>query len=166
MRTLEVVAPLLLFAACGRGLPRFGPPIEAPSQASGEAPIETPTASAFPASTPTAAVAFLPDVSATKPLNDAHDVGSGQRLEVTFNEAMDPATLTAGTFSVKQGDATVAGHVSYDAASRTATFAPAVPLSGSYNATVDADAKSAPGGDLAAPFSWSFTTRPAETPVP
>jgi hypothetical protein len=110
----------------------------------------------------------LPDVSATRPLNEAVNVWSGQQLDVTFNEAMDPRTLTASTFTVTQGRAVVAGNVSYDAASDTATFTPTVPLGASlpYDAEVDTGAKSAEGRSLVAPLSWSFTTRAPGAPPP
>ncbi len=110
----------------------------------------------------TLGVGMQPDISATSPRNDAVNVSTGKALDVTFNEAMDPATLTASTFSVSQGRAVVAGQVSYDAASETATFTPAVPLGGSlpYDVEVDIGAKSADGRGLVSPYSWSFTTCP------
>jgi hypothetical protein len=101
-----------------------------------------------------------PDITATSPKNDAANVSTALTIGVTFNEPMDPATLTPSTFTVSQGRATIAGRVSYDAASQTATFTPAAPLSASlpYDAQVDVGAQSADGRGLVTPYSWSFTT--------
>src|SRR5512140_2137210 len=72
----------------------------------------------------TVAEGASPAVSSTRPANNAVDVFTGQQITATFNQVMDPLTLTAATFTVQQGAASVAGQVSYDAASNTAKFAP------------------------------------------
>jgi hypothetical protein len=110
----------------------------------------------------TLAAGPLPDVSATIPINAAVNVSSRQPLNVTFSEAMDPSTLTPSTFTVSQGRASVAGQVSYNAESDTATFTPNMPLGASlpYDAQIETGAKSAEGRGLVAPLSWTFTTRP------
>jgi hypothetical protein len=107
------------------------------------------------------------DISATKPNNSAVNVWTGQQLAVTFNEEMDAASLTSSTFTVQQGSATVDGKVTYDAATRTATFIPTSPLGASllYTATVTTGAKSAAGRNIAAAYSWTFTTRAASLAV-
>jgi len=111
----------------------------------------------------TVAAGAAPQVSATAPLNAAVDVWSGQQVSATFNEAMDPATLTPTVFTLQQGATAVTGQVSYDAASDTATFTPAAPLGASlpYTASISISAKSAAGPALATAHSWSFTTRAA-----
>jgi hypothetical protein len=112
--------------------------------------------------------AGTPVVSTTMPLNAAVNVWTGQQPSATFSEAMDPATLTANTFTLMQGSNALAGHVSYQASSKTATFSPAVPLDPSlpYTAAVATGAKSASGIGLGAPHSWTFTTRPGATATP
>jgi alpha-tubulin suppressor-like RCC1 family protein len=79
-------------------------------------------------------------------------------LKVLFSTSADSATLNAMTFLVNG----VTGAVSYDAASRTATFAPAAPLAKltRYTATVTTEVKDAAGSALAASHSWVFTTGP------
>jgi len=75
---------------------------------------------------------------------------------------MDPNTITAATFTLKttSGGVPVAGTVSYDGPTKTATFTPNAPLSNntSYTATVTTGAKSAASVPLAADKVWAFTT--------
>ncbi len=106
-----------------------------------------------------------PEVSTTTPLSAAVNVWRGQQLSATFNQPMDPATLTATTFTLVQGTTAVAGAVTYAPATNMLTFAPAAPLGVllPYTATVSIGARSATGHALAAPYTWSFTTRPAAT---
>src|SRR5204863_1014961 len=76
----------------------------------------------------------------------------------TFSEAMNPSTITPGTFTLKQGTTAVAGTVSY--AGVTATFTPAsalAPLT-TFTATVTTGARDLAGNALAIDFAWSFTT--------
>ena len=80
---------------------------------------------------------------------------------------MDPATVTASTFELRDGaDNLVAAVVSYDASTQTATLDPAAPLaySTTYTALVrggatDPRVKDLAGNALASDYSWSFTTR-------
>lgn len=97
-------------------------------------------------------------VSSTVPANAAAAVAIGNKLSVTFSEAMDPATLTSTTFTLKHGTTAVPGKVSYSGV--TATFAPnQTLLTGTvYTATVSTGAKALSGNVLAANHAWSFTT--------
>jgi len=47
-------------------------------------------------------------------------------INATFSDAMDPATIIAANFTVMLGVTPVAGAVTYDASSNTATFKPTV----------------------------------------
>jgi hypothetical protein len=83
----------------------------------------------------------------------------GQVLSATFSEAMNPATISATTFTVSgPGGATVAGTVTYTGL--VATFTPTVPLAYStvYTATITTGATSVAGTPLAANYVWTFTT--------
>jgi len=77
---------------------------------------------------------------------------------VTFSEAMDPATLTAASFTLQAGAVAVAGTV--EASGATATFTPAAPLAHAtaYTATVTTAASDLAGNSLGAPAAWTFTT--------
>jgi hypothetical protein len=97
-------------------------------------------------------------VSSTSPVNAATVVPTGNKLTAVFSGAMDPATLTTSTFTLKQGATPVAGAVSYSGV--TAVFAPASNLAGStlYTATVTTGAKDLSGHALANDYVWTFTT--------
>jgi len=107
-----------------------------------------------------------PTVTSTVPANGATGVAMGSTVSITFSEALDPATVSSGTVSlVGPGSSAVAGTVSYNAATRTATFIPTNPLaaSTSYTATIrgggtDPRIKDAAGNALAANVTLSFTT--------
>ena len=111
-----------------------------------------------------------PTVTSTVPNNGATNVPLNQKITATFSGAMTASTITAvGTFTVAVagGGAAVAGAVTYDAASNTATFAPTVALATNtqYTATVTSTAQSAQGTALAANVVWIFTTAPAPSVV-
>ena len=79
-------------------------------------------------------------------------------IAATFDEAMDPLTITTSTFLLKQGATAVSGLVSY--AGLTATFDPASDLAPSttYTATITTGAKDLAGNALQSDFVWDFTT--------
>lgn len=97
-------------------------------------------------------------VSSSIPVNGAAAVPIDNKLSVTFSGAMDPATITTSTFSVKQGLAEVSGEVTYSGV--TALFTPSSYLAEStlYTATITTGAKDPAGNALASDFVWSFTT--------
>ncbi len=102
-------------------------------------------------------------MTATVPARGATNVPLNQKIAATFNTPMNASTITAtGTFTlaVAGGGADVPGAVTYDAASDTAIFAPAVALAAStqFTATIITAAQSAQGSALAANYVWSFTT--------
>jgi hypothetical protein len=99
-----------------------------------------------------------PSVSFVVPANNAVSVATSTNAIVTFTEAMNPATISSTTFTLKQGTTGVAGSVSYSGV--TATFTPASALAANtvYTGTVTTSAKDLAGNALAATYSWSFTT--------
>ena len=99
-----------------------------------------------------------PNVVSTVPAAGAIGVAVGGALTATFSEAMDPATLTAASFTLRAGAVDVAGSVA--ASGTTATFTPAAPLAHAtvYTATLTTAAKDLAGNALAAPATWTFTT--------
>jgi uncharacterized protein (TIGR03437 family) len=100
----------------------------------------------------------LPTVTSTVPANGATSVAIGNQLSATFSEAMNPATISASTFTLTHGGAPVAGAVTYSGT--TATFAPVSSLlsATSYTATITTGAQDLAGDALAANYVWSFTT--------
>jgi O-glycosyl hydrolase len=101
-----------------------------------------------------------PTVSATAPTGAATGVAVNSTLTATFSEMMDAATISATTFTLSGPSGTVAGTVTYSAASNTATFTPSASLSFSaqYTAIITTGAMSSSGAALTANYNWSFTT--------
>jgi hypothetical protein len=92
-------------------------------------------------------------------------------VSATFSKAMNSTTINTSTFTLTgTGGASVAGTVSYVAASDTATFTPLAALAPStlYTATITTGAADSTGSTLATNYVWSFTTSVACTapPVP
>ena len=113
----------------------------------------------------TAAVADVtaPTVVSVIPALNATSVALSSTASATFSEAMDAATITSSTFTLKQGTTAVAGTVTYSGT--TAKFTPSAALTGSavYTATITTGAKDLAGNAIASAYSWSFTT---VAPVP
>ncbi len=110
-----------------------------------------------PAPIPTATTT-TPTITAKSPNSNATNVALNKVISVTFSEAMNASTITATTFSLKQGTTTIAGTVGYSGT--TATFTPTTPLTSGmvYSVTITRGAKSAAGIELAAITTWNFTT--------
>lgn len=102
--------------------------------------------------------ALVPTVTSTFPLNNQTAVALNANVGATFSLTMDPATLTAATFTVKQGSTAVPGAVTFSGA--TAIFNPTSTLaaSTSYTATLSTGVKSLAGLAIATPYSWTFVT--------
>jgi hypothetical protein len=106
-----------------------------------------------------------PTITATNPASAAMSVFIDTTVSATFSTDMDPTTITNATFTVAVagGGAPVSGTVSYDSASKIATFAPSANLTSNtqYTATVSPAVKDLFGNPLIAglvPNPWSFTT--------
>ena len=99
-----------------------------------------------------------PTVSSTIPADTATGVAINQNLTVTFSEAMDPATISATTFTVMQGATPVPGVVTY--VGTVATFNPTTDLAANtvVTATITMGVMDLAGNALAANKTWSFTT--------
>lgn len=107
-------------------------------------------------------------IGATTPANGATNVSVRSALTATFSETMNAASLTPATFALTaKGGGAVAGSVTYNAASMTATFTPASSLAYNtqYTATITTGATASNGAALAANVSWSFTTQTAPVPT-
>jgi hypothetical protein len=108
--------------------------------------------------------AIAPEIVSTVPANAATDVPLNQAVSATFNEAMNPLTITTGTFTLAgPGGVLVPATISYDAIDFIATLTPILPLiaSTTYTATVMngvTDLTGNPLGTGAAPNPWTFST--------
>ena len=106
-----------------------------------------------------------PTVIAVSPLNGATNVPTSTTVQVTFSEAMDQATITSTTVSLKNTvtSAVVTATLAYDVGTNRVTLTPSGPLSNAtgYTLTVLSGAtgvKDLAGNALAATFTASFTT--------
>ncbi len=124
----------------------------------------------------TTMVLRTPAVLGFSPAANAVAVPRSTSITVAFSKDLDPLSIEgtvavpSTTFLLKDSNNNpVAGTVSYDSASFTATFDPEVDLAfGTYNVMIVGGAsgvkdRSTPAQGLAADVSWSFTTRPSLT---
>ena len=104
-----------------------------------------------------------PTVLSVSPAHNATSIAVTSKPMVTFSEAMNHATVTSSTFTLKQGSTTVQGTVT--GSGSTATFTPAAGLANNtvYTATITTGVKDAAGNSMASNFSWTFTTVTATT---
>lgn len=111
---------------------------------------------------------LAPSVAAVDPAADEANVARNARVTATFDIEMDPATIGADSFVVTADGTAVAGSVSYDAGTLTATFTPAWLMDAStvVTATLTTDVESAAGKPLGSEVVWSFTiTNDATAPL-
>jgi M6 family metalloprotease-like protein len=99
-------------------------------------------------------------VTFISPANGATGVTVTAPVSATFNRAINESTITNSTFTLKAGNVSVAGTVSYSSANLTATFTPSASLAYStlYTATISTDVEDANGHQLATSKIWNFTT--------
>jgi hypothetical protein len=105
-------------------------------------------------------VAQPPMVVTTTPLPNAINVAVNVSPTAMFDQPMNPATISALTFTLAQGATPVAGVVTYDTLTNTATFNPTVDLMAGlpYTAIITTGAQGTNGMALATMYTWSFTT--------
>jgi hypothetical protein len=146
---------LLLSTACGDQLVEF--PLGDAAPTSDAAPGQDAAPGGADASG-TDADDSRPTVISTNPANGATNVSVNKHVRATFSREMNPATITATGFTVRQGASDIEGAVTY--ASGTATFTPSRPFDPSltYTATATTQAEDAQGHALASDHVWSFTT--------
>ncbi len=121
--------------------------------------------------------ATAPLATSTSPAAAATGVAIGSTINVTFNEPMDPTTITTANFTVSgPGTLPVIGTVAYDTVSNTATFTRILhritpvdihptPVSNldantTYTATLGVGVKNMAGHALVNRQVWSFITAP------
>ena len=109
-------------------------------------------------------IGVAPTITATSPAAATPavtGVATGSVVSATFSKAMAAATLSTTSFTLAcPAGTSVAGSVTYDATTRTATFTPTGPLPAGTLcvATVTTAAQDTQGLALAANVSWSFAT--------
>ncbi|MES2885025.1 MAG: Ig-like domain-containing protein [Pseudomonadota bacterium] len=114
-----------------------------------------------------------PTVLSTNPVDGAVGVCINKTINASFSEAMDPLSITTGTFTLRvSGGAAVIGVVAYDSATQIATFNPDANLIGSpatnYTATIrggPSGVKDVAGNALAIDRVTMFTTNTSQCTV-
>ena len=87
-------------------------------------------------------------------------------VTVTFSEDMDQSTIIPEYFYLfLSGTAVVSGEISYDALTRTATYAPTANLqyNSVYSMVVTNNLKDLSGNNLSQNFTWNFSTETTTT---
>jgi hypothetical protein len=124
-------------------------------------PTPAPTATPVPivSATPGQPDTTPPIVTFTSPINAEIGVAVNRKIVATFSEVMDPASISASTFTVTTpGLVAVPGKVTY--VGSVATFTPTNNLAPSttFTATVTNAAKDLAGNAMTVKKSWVFTT--------
>jgi Ice-binding-like/Bacterial Ig-like domain len=108
-----------------------------------------------------------PRVSRTVNDNGATGVPINTKVGATFSEAMDPATITTTTFTLRQGTTVVPGTVAYSGVNAVFTPTDNLALSTLYTARITTGATDLAGNALAgnqaslpaaSDYVWSWTT--------
>lgn len=102
-----------------------------------------------------------PTVSSVSPVNNATGVSLGATINVTFVNAVDPATVTASTFKVLQTASGAAVSCTFtNSANKTFICTPSTALAGNTDYTVQLTTgiRDASGIAMTAPYSWVFRT--------
>ncbi len=99
-----------------------------------------------------------PTVVSITPVNGATGVLTNTTLSVTFNVDMDAATITNSNFTLA-GANPVSGKISYNTATRTATFTPDAPLKPGtdFTASLTTSITDSAGNALTTVFQGNFT---------
>ncbi|MBA4153776.1 Ig-like domain-containing protein [Flavobacterium sp.] len=113
----------------------------------------------------TTGVLVAPTVILTDPLNNAINVPLNKVVTATFSEVMNPATLNASTFTLKNGTTNVP--VSFGFTGAMVSFTPTTVLLSNtvYTATITTGAQNPAGVGLVANYVWSFTTGTIAAPM-
>jgi Big-like domain-containing protein len=108
-----------------------------------------------------------PAVLSVSPRDGGVRVPKSAVITATFNVPMDPTSVNGTTFAISTSDTNtaVAGSVTYDTRTQTATFTPNAPLAFNqqFTAKIAAGVSSLGSNTTANDFTWSFTTNQAPT---
>ncbi|MEX2350429.1 MAG: Ig-like domain-containing protein [Flavobacteriaceae bacterium] len=104
-------------------------------------------------------IGICPLVVSTDPTDGDINVPLDKVITVTFNEEMNPATLTMGSITI-EGQSEITGTISYDQSTLTASFTPSELLSSSttYVGKVKTSVKDVDGNALQEDYVWTFST--------
>ena len=100
-----------------------------------------------------------PYATSRSPAIGATAVSRSTAVSVVFSETMSPSTIATAAFGLS-GGSPVSGSVTYDSATRTATFTPSANLASgtTYTVTLSTGIQDSEGVAMASSDTWSFTT--------
>jgi len=106
----------------------------------------------------TTGTVIAPSLISTDPLMNETGVALNKVITATFDQAMDPLTVTSLTFTLMQGTTPVLGLVNYSG--MIASFTPTNPLlqNAVYTATITTGVKNLAGNSMPHNHVWNFTT--------
>ncbi|WP_426092306.1 Ig-like domain-containing protein [Flavobacterium sp. DSR3-2] len=101
---------------------------------------------------------ITPMVTFTDPANNATNVFLNKVVSANFNMPMKSSTITATSYTLKQGTTAIAGTVTYNGT--TAIFTPTQPLTPNtvYTATIAKSVTNLDNTTLVSDYVWKFTT--------
>jgi hypothetical protein len=99
-----------------------------------------------------------PQVTYTVTANGATDVFINSKIGAFFTTEMDPATINASTFTLKQGSTTVLGDVSYNGLGAVFTPIHNLTPNAAYTATITKQARDLAGNSLISDYVWGWKT--------
>jgi hypothetical protein len=108
---------------------------------------------------------ILPRIISTDPLNAATNVPFNKKITATFNQVMNPSTVTAASFTVSNGTSNIAGTFAFNGSK--VIFNPSTPLmaNSNYTATITTGVKNSAGVPIESNYVWTFTTGSVLAPV-
>jgi hypothetical protein len=100
-----------------------------------------------------------PTVISVSPAHAATNISITTTISATFSEPINSATMTSANFTLSSASGAVAATITYDSATRTATFQPHAPLAAgtTYTARISG-VRDIVGNELDDAASWNFTT--------
>jgi hypothetical protein len=107
---------------------------------------------------------ICPIVAFTNPADSDINVFLNQQITITFNEAMNPSTISDKSILIR-GTTEVVGTVSYNGVE--ANFKPSLPLSvnTTYVGTVKSSVRDVDGNALQEDYTWTFSTGQSVSPM-
>jgi hypothetical protein len=102
-----------------------------------------------------------PTVTNTINANGATNVAVNTKVGATFSEFMAPSTITATSFTLRQGTNLIPGAITYSGVSAVFTPTSNLAFNTLYTATVTTLATDLAGNPMASDYVWSWTTTSA-----
>lgn len=105
------------------------------------------------------------EITTINPSNPLNSLGLSNNVAVTFDEALDPATVNQDTFIIKdEDDVKINGEITSDETKKIWVFNITENLKSDsvYTVTITRDVKGISGNPLNKTFIWKFTKNPTE----